>query len=151
MAIIFPAAAPTACRATIMVVDAPKAPAVISPCAINHAPHPTTHTWPKATTNCGPGKRHAAIAMDNARLHEQVQRLAIVEERERIGKDLHDTLIQAIYAVGRSLDDVPEMMDDEPDEARRRVERRGALPERGPVGHRAGGIEHHPHDLFVDR
>jgi signal transduction histidine kinase len=67
--------------------------------------------------------RHAAIAMDNARLHDQVQRLAIVEERERIGKDLHDGVIQAIYAVGLSLDDVPEMMDDEPDEARRRVER----------------------------
>ncbi|MDA8236335.1 MAG: GAF domain-containing sensor histidine kinase [Chloroflexi bacterium] len=67
--------------------------------------------------------RHAAIAMENARLHEQVQRLAIVEERERIGKDLHDSVIQAIYAVGLSLNDVPEIMDDDPDEARRRVER----------------------------
>jgi signal transduction histidine kinase len=67
--------------------------------------------------------RHAGIAMENARLHDQVQRLAIVEERERIGKDLHDGVIQAIYAVGLSLDDVPEMMDGEPDEARRRVER----------------------------
>jgi signal transduction histidine kinase len=67
--------------------------------------------------------RHAGIAMENARLHEQVQRLAIVEERERIGKDLHDSVIQAIYAVGLSLDDVPELMDEEPAEARRRVER----------------------------
>jgi len=67
--------------------------------------------------------RHVGIAMENARLHEQVQRLAIVEERERIGKDLHDGVIQAIYAVGLSLDDVPDMMDGEPDEARRRVER----------------------------
>jgi len=66
---------------------------------------------------------HAAIAMENARLHEQVQRLAIVEERERIGKDLHDGVIQAIYAVGLSLEDVPEIMGEEPDEARRRVER----------------------------
>jgi signal transduction histidine kinase len=66
---------------------------------------------------------HAAIAMENARLHEQVQRLAIVEERERIGKDLHDGVIQAIYAVGLSLEDVPEIMEEEPDEARRRVER----------------------------
>ncbi len=66
---------------------------------------------------------HAAIAMENARLHERVQRLAIVEERERIGKDLHDGIIQAIYAVGLSLEDVPELMDEEPDEARARVER----------------------------
>jgi signal transduction histidine kinase len=67
--------------------------------------------------------RHAAIAMENARLYERVQRLAIVEERERIGKDLHDGIIQAIYAVGLSLEDVPELMDEDPEEARARVER----------------------------
>jgi signal transduction histidine kinase len=56
---------------------------------------------------------HAGIAIENARLHEQVQRLAIVEERERIGKDLHDGIIQSIYAVGLSLEDVPELVEDE--------------------------------------
>jgi signal transduction histidine kinase len=66
---------------------------------------------------------HAGIAIENARLHEQVQRLAIVEERERIGRDLHDGIIQSIYAVGLSLEDVPELMADEPEEARQRVER----------------------------
>jgi two-component system sensor histidine kinase DevS len=66
---------------------------------------------------------HAGIAIENARLHEQVQRLAIVEERERIGRDLHDGIIQSIYAVGLSLEDVPDLMADEPDVARQRVER----------------------------
>jgi signal transduction histidine kinase len=66
---------------------------------------------------------HAGIAIENARLHEQVQRLAIVEERERIGRDLHDGIIQSIYAVGLSLEDVPDLMEDEPDVARQRVER----------------------------
>ncbi len=56
---------------------------------------------------------HAGIAIENARLHEQVQRLAVVEERERIGKDLHDGIIQAIYAVGLSLEDVPDLVEDE--------------------------------------
>ncbi len=56
---------------------------------------------------------HAGIAIENARLHDQVQRLAIVEERERIGKDLHDGIIQSIYAVGLSLEDVPELVEDE--------------------------------------
>ena len=65
---------------------------------------------------------HAGIAIENARLHEQVQRLAIVEERERIGRDLHDGIIQSIYAVGLSLEDVPDLMEDEPDVARARVE-----------------------------
>ena len=67
--------------------------------------------------------RHAAIAIENARLHEQVQRLAILDERERISRDLHDGIIQSIYGVGLSLEDVPELMDDDPDEVVRRVER----------------------------
>ena len=67
--------------------------------------------------------RHAAIAIENARLHEQVQRLAIVDERERIGKDLHDGIIQSIYAVGLSLEDVPELIAEDPDEVVQRVER----------------------------
>lgn len=56
---------------------------------------------------------HAGIAIENARLHDQVQRMAVIEERERIGKDLHDGIIQAIYAVGLSLEDVPELVEDE--------------------------------------
>jgi signal transduction histidine kinase len=67
--------------------------------------------------------RHAAIAIENARLHEQVQRLAIVDERERISKDLHDGIIQTVYAVGLSLEDVPELMEEDPAEVVRRVER----------------------------
>ncbi|MFW5940719.1 MAG: GAF domain-containing sensor histidine kinase [Chloroflexota bacterium] len=47
---------------------------------------------------------HAAIAIKNARLYEKVGRLAIVEERSRIGMDLHDGVIQAIYAVGLTLE-----------------------------------------------
>jgi signal transduction histidine kinase len=68
---------------------------------------------------------HAGIAIENARLHDQVQRLAVVEERERIGKDLHDGIIQAIYAVGLSLEDVPELVEDDAgrDEAVARVDR----------------------------
>ena len=66
---------------------------------------------------------HAGIAIENARLHEQVQRLAIVDERERIGKDLHDGIIQNIYAVGLSLEDVPDLVRDDPDEVERRIER----------------------------
>jgi signal transduction histidine kinase len=47
---------------------------------------------------------HAAIAIQNAQLYEQVERLAILEERTRIGMDLHDGVIQSIYAVGLTLE-----------------------------------------------
>jgi signal transduction histidine kinase len=66
---------------------------------------------------------HAGIAIENARVHEQAERLAVVDERERIGKDLHDSIIQSLYAVGLSLEDVPELVHDDPDEVERRVER----------------------------
>ena len=65
---------------------------------------------------------HAGIAIENARLHDQVGRLAIVDERDRISRDLHDSVIQAIYAQTLALDDVPELVRSEPDEAARRVD-----------------------------
>jgi len=47
---------------------------------------------------------HAAIAIENAKLSDQLRRLAIVEERDRIAMELHDGIIQAIYAVGIKLE-----------------------------------------------
>lgn len=47
---------------------------------------------------------HAAVAIQNARLYQQVGRLAVVEERTRIGMDLHDGIIQSIFAVGLTLE-----------------------------------------------
>ena len=66
---------------------------------------------------------HAAIAIENARLHEAVQHLAVIDERERIGKDLHDGIIQTLYAISLSLEDVPDMMDSDTVEANHRVDR----------------------------
>jgi signal transduction histidine kinase len=45
----------------------------------------------------------AAVAVDNARLHVTVQSLALVHDRERIARDLHDTVIQRLFAIGLSL------------------------------------------------
>ena len=47
---------------------------------------------------------HAAVAIQNARLYTQLERLAVLEERTRIGMDLHDGVIQSIYAVGLTLE-----------------------------------------------
>jgi signal transduction histidine kinase len=65
---------------------------------------------------------HAGIAIDSARLHEQVRRLAVFDERDRISRDLHDSIIQSIYAVTLSLDDVPDLVEESPDEARERID-----------------------------
>jgi signal transduction histidine kinase len=66
---------------------------------------------------------HAGLAIENARLSGRVQALAVVEERERIGRDLHDGIIQRIYAVTLGLDDVPEIATQDPAAAAERVER----------------------------
>lgn len=66
---------------------------------------------------------HAGLAIENARLNERVQALAVVEERERIGRDLHDGIIQRIYAVALGLDNVPETIAQAPEEAAAQVER----------------------------
>ena len=45
----------------------------------------------------------AAVAIENARLHARVAELAQLEDRDRIARDLHDTVIQRLFAVGLSL------------------------------------------------
>jgi signal transduction histidine kinase len=64
---------------------------------------------------------YAAAAIQNARLHENTRRLAVLEERERIGMDLHDGIIQSIYGVGLSLESALHSFDDDPRDAKQRV------------------------------
>lgn len=60
---------------------------------------------------------HAAVAIQNARLYEQVGRLAIIEERTRIGMDLHDGIIQSIFAVGLTLESTKLSLHNNPEDA----------------------------------
>ncbi len=46
----------------------------------------------------------AGVAIENARLYQDVERLALLEDRERIAKELHDGVIQSLFAVGMGLE-----------------------------------------------
>jgi signal transduction histidine kinase len=48
---------------------------------------------------------HVAVAVEFCRGQEELRRLAHVEESERIGRELHDTVIQRLFAVGLQLQD----------------------------------------------
>ena len=64
----------------------------------------------------------AGLSIENARLHRQAQRLAVLEERERIGMDLHDGIIQSIYAVGLALDYAQSAVEEDPRMAHLKIE-----------------------------
>lgn len=63
----------------------------------------------------------AAIAIENAQLYRQKQQLAVLQERDRFGMDLHDGIIQSIYAVGLRLEDAQTRIEGEPLEAQTRL------------------------------
>lgn len=45
----------------------------------------------------------AGIAIENTRLHERVRVLSVLDDRDRIARDLHDRVIQRVFAVGMAL------------------------------------------------
>jgi signal transduction histidine kinase len=64
-----------------------------------------------------------AVAFERRNLLEKLESLARLEERERIGMDLHDGIIQSIYAVALHLEDSADRLDFEPDEVRPSIEK----------------------------
>jgi signal transduction histidine kinase len=64
----------------------------------------------------------AGLAIENARLHANVRRFAVLAERERIGMDLHDGIIQSIYGVGLTLENVFLSINEDPGNAKERVQ-----------------------------
>jgi len=56
--------------------------------------------------------RIAGSAVNTARLQDRLRGLAVVEDRERIARDLHDSVIQDLFAVGLSLQGISERVQD---------------------------------------
>lgn len=46
----------------------------------------------------------AGIAIDQARLHARLEQMSMVADRDRIARDLHDRVIQRLFAIGLSLE-----------------------------------------------
>jgi GAF domain-containing protein/HAMP domain-containing protein len=76
----------------------------------------------------------AAIAIENARLYEQAQQLAVMEERNRLARDLHDAVTQTLFSASLIAEALPAIWEGDQAEGRQLLKElrqlsRGALAE----------------------
>ncbi|HET9200342.1 MAG TPA: GAF domain-containing sensor histidine kinase [Dehalococcoidia bacterium] len=64
----------------------------------------------------------AVVAIENDRLQGALKDLAVLEERDRISRELHDGVIQSIYSVGLSLQGSLSTLARDPERARERID-----------------------------
>jgi two-component system sensor histidine kinase DevS len=81
-------------------------------------PKPFAETELQLMTSIG---SWTATAIENLRLNIKGKRLAILEERERIAMDLHDGIIQSIYAVGLTLEHARLLLSDDVEQSRTKI------------------------------
>jgi two-component system NarL family sensor kinase len=67
------------------------------------------------------------IAIERARLAEESARGARAEERARIAREIHDTLVQGLTAIGLQLEGAVTVFDESPQRARERLQRALAI------------------------
>jgi signal transduction histidine kinase len=53
----------------------------------------------------------AGIAIENNRLHDRVRVISLLDDRDRIARDLHDRVIQRVFAVGMMLQEATRLSD----------------------------------------
>ena len=75
-----------------------------------------------------------ALALENARLRQREEQAAVMAERNRLARDLHDAVTQTLFAASLIADVLPRLWERNPPEGRRRLEElrqltRGALAE----------------------
>jgi signal transduction histidine kinase len=66
---------------------------------------------------------HAAVALELAERRGEAERFAIIQDRDRIGRDLHDLVIQRLFATGMQLQSAVRLVDQNSDEVRNRINR----------------------------
>jgi signal transduction histidine kinase len=89
----------------------------------------------------------AAIAIENARLYEQAQHFAAVEERQRLARELHDSVSQALYGIALGARTARTLLDRDPARAVDPVEYVLQLAEAGLTEMRALIFELRPESL----
>jgi signal transduction histidine kinase len=89
----------------------------------------------------------ASIAIENARLYVQAQQLAATEERQRLARELHDSVSQALYGIALGARTARKLLDRDPPAAVEPVEYILSLAEAGLAEMRALIFELRPESL----
>jgi len=91
--------------------------------------------------------QRAAAAIQNARLYEQAQNLAAVEERQRLARELHDSVSQALYGIALGARTARTLLDRDPARATEPMDYVLSLAEAGLAEMRALIFELRPESL----
>jgi signal transduction histidine kinase len=89
----------------------------------------------------------AAVAIENARFHEQVQRLAAFQERQRLARELHDSVSQALYGIALGARTAQLRLESEPEKLAEPLDYILSLAEAGLSEMRALIFELRPESL----
>jgi signal transduction histidine kinase len=92
----------------------------------------------------------AALAIENARLYERVQTTAALEERQRLARELHDSVSQALYGIGLGARTAKAVLERDPERAKEPIEYVLSLAEAGLTEMRALIFELRPESLETE-
>ncbi len=92
----------------------------------------------------------AAIAIENARLYEQAQELAALEERQRLARELHDSVSQALYGIALGAHTARTLLDRDPAQVAEPLDYVLSLAEAGLAEMRALIFELRPESLEIE-
>ncbi|MQM24774.1 GAF domain-containing protein [Glycomyces sp. NEAU-7082] len=92
---------------------------------------------------------HAAIAITNARLYERSRELTVVEERNRLARELHDAVMQRLFSLRLSARAAGKLLPDDPAAARGRLDEVEQLAAEAIAELRGVIVELRPADLDV--
>lgn len=90
---------------------------------------------------------HAAVAIENARLYEAAQGTAALQERQRLARELHDSVSQALFGIGLGARTARTLIDQEPEKAIAPIDYVLSLAEAGLAEMRALIFELRPEAL----